>query len=329
MPFPVDRPRRLRRTPALRRLVRETRLRADDLILPAFVNEALDAPREISTMPGQFQESHDSLLRTVTDARANGISAVILFGIPRHKDAEGSEAWNDQGVVQTAIRRLKHEFGDDVVVIADTCLDEYTDHGHCGVLLADGSVDNDATLELYARTAVAQAAAGADIIAPSGMMDGQVAAIRQALDDNGFDQTAILAYSAKYASVMYGPFRVAADSAPKQGDRRSYQMDVANQREAVRETLLDIDEGADMVMVKPAMTALDVVARVRDATDLPLCAYCVSGEYAMLRAAAAAGAFDERAAVLETLTGIRRAGADMVITYHAREVARWLDEEEA
>jgi porphobilinogen synthase len=329
MPFPVERPRRLRRTPALRRLVRETRLRADDLILPAFVNETLDAPREISTMPGQYQESHDSLLRTVTDAKTSGIAAVILFGTPQHKDAEGSEAWNEQGVVQTAIRRLKHEFQDDLVVIADTCLDEYTDHGHCGVLLADGSVDNDATLELYARTAVAQANAGADIIAPSGMMDGQVAAIRTALDDNGFDQTAILAYSAKYASVMYGPFRVAADSAPKQGDRRSYQMDVANQREAIRETLLDIDEGADMVMVKPAMTALDVVARVRDATDLPLCAYCVSGEYAMLRAAAAAGAFEERAAVLETLTAIRRAGADMVITYHARDVARWLDEEEA
>jgi len=329
MPFPVDRPRRLRRTPALRRLVRETRLQADDLILPAFVNEALDAPREIATMPGVQQESHDSLLRTVSDAKGLGIDACILFGIPSTKDAEGSEAWNEQGVVQTAIRRLKHEFGDALVVIADNCLDEYTDHGHCGVLLADGSVDNDATIELYARAAVSQAAAGADVIAPSGMMDGQVAAIRQALDDNGFENTAILAYSAKYASVMYGPFREAADSAPRQGDRRSYQMDVANQREAVRETLLDVDEGADMVMVKPAMTALDVVARVRDATDLPLCAYCVSGEYAMLRAAAAAGAFDERAAVLETLTGIRRAGADVVITYHAREVARWLRDEEA
>jgi porphobilinogen synthase len=329
MPFPLDRPRRLRRTPALRRLVRETRLLADDLILPAFVNEALDAPREIATMPGQVQESHDSLLRTVEEAQQLGITALILFGIPQHKDAEGSEAWNEQGVIQTAIRRVKAQFGDDVVVIADTCLDEYTDHGHCGVLRADGSVDNDATIELYARAAVSQAAAGADIIAPSGMMDGQVAAIRQALDDNGLEETAILAYSAKYASVMYGPFRVAADSAPKQGDRRSYQMDVANQREAIRETLLDIEEGADMVMVKPAMTALDVVARVRDATDLPLCAYCVSGEYAMLRAAAAAGAFDERQAVIETLTGIRRAGADMVITYHARDVARWLKEEGA
>jgi porphobilinogen synthase len=328
MPFPTDRPRRLRRTPALRRLVRETRLQADDLILPAFVNEALDAPRDISTMPGQVQESHDSLLRTVQDAAGLGINAVILFGIPRDKDAEGSQAWHDRGVVQTAIRRVKHEFGDEVVVIADNCLDEYTDHGHCGVLREDGSVDNDSTIDIYARIAVSQAAAGADVIAPSGMMDGQVAAIRQALDDNGFENTAILAYSAKYASVMYGPFRVAADSAPRHGDRRSYQMDVANQREAVRETMLDIDEGADMVMVKPALTALDVVARVRDATDLPLAAYCVSGEYAMLRAAAAAGAFDERAAVLEALTGVRRAGADMVITYHARDVARWIANEE-
>ena len=213
------------------------------------------------------------------------------------------------------------------MLIADCCLDEYTDHGHCGILLADGRVDNDATLDLYARIAVSQAAAGADVIAPSGMMDGQVAAIRQALDDAGFAETAILAYSAKYASVMYGPFRDAADCAPKHGDRRGYQMDVANQREAVRETLLDIEEGADMVMVKPALTCLDVVARVRDATDLPLAAYCVSGEYAMLRAAAAAGAFEERAAVLEALTAIRRAGADMVITYHARQVARWLAED--
>jgi porphobilinogen synthase len=328
MPFPIDRPRRLRRTPALRRLVRETRLRPDDLVLPAFVNEALDQPVAISTMPGQYQESHDSLLRSVAEARSLGINAVILFGIPSHKDAEGSNAWSDRGVVQTAIRRLKSEFRDDVVVIADNCLDEYTDHGHCGVLREDGSIDNDSTIDVYARIAVSQASAGADVIAPSGMMDGQVAAVRQALDDNGFEHIAILAYSAKYASVMYGPFREAADSAPREGDRRAYQMDVANQREAVRETLLDVDEGADMVMVKPALTALDVVARVRDATDLPLAAYCVSGEYAMLRAGAAAGAFDERAAVLEALTGIRRAGADMVITYHARDAARWLADEE-
>jgi porphobilinogen synthase len=326
MGFPTDRPRRLRRTAALRRLVRETRVRPDDLVYPAFVREDIDSPVEISTMPGQYQETHDSLLRSVEDAVQLGCGAVILFGIPAEKDAEGSGAWSDHGVVQTAIRRIKHEFGDDCVVIADDCLDEYTDHGHCGILRDDGSVDNDATIELYARIAVSQASAGADIIAPSGMMDGQVAMIRQALDDNGFQDTAILAYSAKYATVMYGPFRVAADSAPRQGDRRAYQMDVANQREAVRETLLDIEEGADMVMVKPALTALDVVARVRDVTDLPLFAYCVSGEFAMLHHAAAAGAFDERAVVIEALTAIRRAGADTVITYHARQVARWLAE---
>jgi len=329
MPFPTERPRRLRRTAALRRLVRETRLRPDDLIHPAFVRESAEDPVPIATMPGQFQETHDSLLRSVQDAMRVGISACILFGIPAEKDAEGSQAWAEHGVVQTAIRRLKHEFGDELVVIADCCLDEYTDHGHCGVLMPDGSVDNDATLELYARTAVAQAEAGADIIAPSGMMDGQVAAIRTALDDAGLESTAILAYSAKYASVMYGPFRVAAESAPRHGDRRAYQMDVANQREAIHEVQLDIEEGADMVMVKPALTALDVVARVRDVTDLPLAAYCVSGEYAMLHAAAAAGAFDERAAVLEALTAIRRAGADMVITYDARNVAAWLAEEGA
>src|SRR5205807_1473520 len=284
MPFPLDRPRRLRRTSALRRLVRETRLRPEDLVHPAFVREDVDGPVEIPTMPGQYQESHDSLLRSVADAVDLGCGAVILFGIPAEKDAEGSSAWADQGVVQTATRRIKAEWADHCVLIADCCLDEYTDHGHCGVVREDGSVDNDATLELYARTAVSQAAAGADVIAPSGMMDGQVAAIRQALDDNGFEHVAILAYSAKYASVMYGPFRVAADSAPRHGDRRGYQMDVANQREAVREVQLDIDEGADMVMVKPALTALDVVARVRDSTDLPLAAYCVSGEYAMLHA---------------------------------------------
>ena len=328
MPFPLDRPRRLRRTAALRRLVRETRLRPEDLIHPAFVREDVDDPVEIPTMPGQQQESHDSLLRSIGDAVDVGCGAVILFGIPAEKDADGTSAWADQGVVQTATRRIKAEWADQCLVITDCCLDEYTDHGHCGVLREDGSVDNDATLELYARTAVSQAAAGADVIAPSGMMDGQVAAIRQALDDSGFDHVAILAYSAKYASVMYGPFRVAAGSAPRHGDRRGYQMDVANQREAVREVQLDIDEGADMVMVKPALTGLDVVARVRDLTDLPLFAYSVSGEYAMLHAAAAAGAFDLRAAVIETLTAIRRAGADSVITYDARQVARWLREDD-
>jgi porphobilinogen synthase len=329
MAFPSERPRRLRRTAALRRLVRETRLRPEDLLYPAFVREGISEPLPISSMPGHVQETCDSLLRSTEAALRVGVGGVILFGIPEVKDAEGSEAWSDRGVAQTAIRRLRREFGADCVIVADCCLDEYTDHGHCGVLREDGSVDNDATLELYARTALSQAAAGADVIAPSGMMDGQVGAIRQTLDENNLADTAILAYSAKYATVLYGPFRVAADSAPREGDRRGYQMDVANQREAVREVLLDIEEGADMVMVKPALTCLDVVARVRDATDLPLFAYCVSGEFAMLHHAAAAGAFDERAAVLEALTGIRRAGADVVITYHAREAAQWISEGDA
>ena len=329
MSFPVERPRRLRRTAGLRALARETRLAPADLIHPAFVREGIDDPVPIASMPGQQQETLDSLRAAAADAFDAGCAAVILFGVPLAKDAVGSQAWAEDGVVQRALRELRSDLGPDAVLIADCCLDEYTDHGHCGVLRDDGSVDNDATLELYGRIAVAQAAAGADVIAPSGMMDGQVAAIRQALDGSGFAETAVLAYSAKFASVMYGPFRDAADCAPRSGDRRSYQMDVANQREAVRETLIDVDEGADMVMVKPALTALDVVARVRDATDLPLAAYFVSGEYAMLHAAAAAGAFEARAAVLEALTAIRRAGADLVITYDARRAARWIHEETA
>jgi porphobilinogen synthase len=327
MPFPVDRPRRLRRTPALRALARETVLVPADLIQPAFVREGVAAPVPIASMPGQQQETLESVTLAVDDAVGAGCAAVILFGVPEHKDARGSQAWADDGIVQRALRSLRGRFGDDCVLIADCCLDEFTDHGHCGVLREDGSVDNDATIALYARTAVSQAAAGADIIAPSGMMDGQVAAIRTALDANGFPDTAVLAYSAKYASVMYGPFREAADCAPRSGDRRSYQMDVANVREAVRRVRTDVAEGADMVMVKPALTALDVVARVRDAVEVPVAGYCVSGEYAMLHAAAAAGAFDERAAVLEGLTAIRRAGADVIITYDARRAARWLREE--
>jgi porphobilinogen synthase len=327
MAFPTDRPRRLRRTPGLRALARETRLAPGDLIYPAFVREGIDVPVPIASMPQQQQETVESLTAAAYDAVAAGCAAVILFGIPVVKDAQGSQAWAEDGVVQRALRSLRRQFRDETVLIADCCLDEYTDHGHCGVLGDDGSVDNDATIELYGRIAISQAAAGADIIAPSGMMDGQVGAIRRALDANGFQHTAVLSYSAKYASVMYGPFREAADCAPQSGDRRSYQMDVANQREAVRRTVLDVQEGADMVMVKPALTALDVVARVRDATDVPVAAYCVSGEYAMLHAAAAAGAFDERAAVLEALTAIRRAGADLVITYDARRAARWLREE--
>jgi porphobilinogen synthase len=328
MGFPLERPRRLRRTPALRSLVRESRLSASQLIHPAFVREGLRAPEPIRSLPGHSHESLDSLSTTVEETIGLGLGAVLLFGLPAAKDAQGSGAFADHGVVQEAIRALRQRFGDACVVIADCCLCEYTDHGHCGFLLENGDVDNDVTIELYARTAVAQAAAGADIIAPSGMMDGQVAAIRDALDTSGFTDTAILAYSAKYSTVMYGPFREAAESAPQRGDRRSYQMDAANVREAVREVILDIEEGADIVMVKPALTFLDVIARVRDSTDLPLAAYCTSGEFAMLHHAAAAGAFDERAAVLEALGGIRRAGADMLITYHARAAARWLAETE-
>jgi len=327
MALPRDRPRRLRRTPALRRLARETRLAPADLLHPAFVREDISAPQGIPALPGHVHETVDSLCDTVEQVLALGCGGALLFGLPARKDAEGSGAWAEDGVVQTAIRSIRRRFGDDCVVIADCCLCEYTDHGHCGLLHEAGGVDNDATIERYARTAVSQAAAGAHIIAPSGMMDGQVAAVREALDRAGFLDTAILAYSAKYASVMYGPFRDAARSTPRDGDRRGYQMDPANQREALREARLDLDEGADMVLVKPALTYLDVVARFRDLTDLPLAAYCVSGEYAMLRHAAAAGAFDERAAVLEALGSIHRAGADLVITYHAREAARWLDEE--
>jgi porphobilinogen synthase len=329
MPFPMERPRRLRRTPALRRLVRETSLSPADLIHPAFVRDGIDAPVPIASLPGHSHETLDSLSDTVASALDVGCGAVVLFGLPAEKDTDGSGAWADGGIVQAALRSLRARFGNDVALIADCCLCEYTAHGHCGVVRSDGTVDNDATLELYARTAVSQAAAGADIIAPSGMMDGQVGAIREALDAAGFDDTAVMGYSAKFATVLYGPFREAADSSPQQGDRRGYQMDSANQREAVREALLDIQEGADIVMVKPALTYLDVVARVHDATDLPLAAYCVSGEYAMLHHAAAAGAFDERCAVLEALTGVRRAGADMVITYHALAAARWLRAEGA
>jgi porphobilinogen synthase len=327
MAFPSDRPRRLRRTAALRALARETTLAPGDLIQPLFVREGIDQPVPIASMVQQRQETLESLTELVDDSVAAGCAAVILFGVPETKDAIGSQAWDEQGIVQRALRGLRAHRGDSCVLIADCCLDEYTDHGHCGVLRENGTVDNDATIELYGRIAVAQAAAGADIIAPSGMMDGQVGAIRRALDSNGFKETAILAYSAKYASVMYGPFRDAADCAPQSGDRRSYQMDVGNQREAVRGAVRDVAEGADMVMVKPALTALDVVARVRDATDVPLAAYCVSGEYAMLHAAAAQGAFDERAAVLESLMAIRRAGADLIITYDARQAARWLQED--
>ncbi len=326
MPFPQTRLRRLRRTPVLRELVRETRLDPGDFVLPLFVEEGLEGRGgrvPIQAMPGVDRLSLAAVVEEAGEAAALGIPAVLLFGIPAHKDEEGSGAWDDEGAVQLATRAIK-EAHPDLLVIADLCLCEYTSHGHCGLLRADGSVDNDASVELLARTALSQAHAGADVIAPSDMMDGRVGAIRAALDDDGLTDTPILAYSAKFASAFYGPFREAADSTPAFGDRRGYQMDPANGDEALREALLDVQEGADMVMVKPALPYLDVVRRVKDATRLPVAAYNVSGEYAMVKAAAAAGYLDERAAVLEALTSIRRAGADIVITYHAKDAARWL-----
>ncbi len=327
MAFPDDRPRRLRRSANLRRLVREASLRADHLLLPCFVAEGIRERREVTTMPAVFQETVESLPRLATEAVELGIPGLVLFGVPAHKDAVGSAAWDDQGVVQQALRRLRREFGDRLLLVSDDCLDEYTDHGHCGVLTEAGEVDNDRTLELYQRTAISQAAAGADVIAPSGMMDGQVGAIREALDAAGFSATAIMAYSAKFASCFYGPFRDAALCAPQFGDRRGYQMDPANRREAMRELEMDLLEGADVLMVKPALSYLDVVREARDRFDVPLACFSVSGEYAMLRAAAAAGALDLRAAVLESHLSMRRAGADVIITYFARELSRWLSEE--
>jgi porphobilinogen synthase len=323
MAFPATRLRRLRRTPALRGLVRETRLDAQDLVLPLFVQAGLDGRAAIDAMPGVDRLSISAAVEEAGEALGLGVPAVLLFGIPAHKDAEGSGAWDDEGVVQLATRALK-EAHPDLLVLADVCLCEYTDHGHCGLLRPDGAVDNDASLELLSRTSASLARAGADAVAPSDMMDGRVGAIRRALDEEGLAETPIVAYSAKFASAFYGPFREAADSTPAFGDRRGYQMDPANGDEAVREALLDVEEGADVVMVKPALPYLDVVRRVKEATHLPVAAYNVSGEYAMLKAAAHAGLLDERAAVLEALTGIRRAGADIVITYHAKDAARWL-----
>jgi porphobilinogen synthase len=323
MPFPQTRLRRLRATGALRGLVRETNLSPSDFVYPMFVAHGIDRREPIEAMPGIDRLSITHAVDEATEAKSLGIPAVLLFGIPATKDEEGSGAWDDEGVVQLATRAIK-EAHPDLVVIADLCLCEYTSHGHCGVVKPDGAVDNDATLELLARTATSQARAGADIVAPSDMMDGRVGVIRHALDDDGFVETPILAYSAKFASAFYGPFREAADSAPAFGDRRAYQMDPGNGDEAVRETRLDVDEGADIVMVKPALPYLDLIHRVKAETAMPLAAYNVSGEYAMVKAAAAAGYLDERATVLETLTCIRRAGADIVITYHAKEAAQWL-----
>jgi porphobilinogen synthase len=320
MTFPIERPRRLRSRPALRRLARETRIAAADLIYPLFVREGIDGPQPIEAMPGQFQHTLDSLTREAEAALKLGVQSFVLFGIPAEKDAQGSQAWDDDGIVQRALRQLRDAFGPDALLIADLCLCEYTDHGHCGVLEGE-TVANDKTLELYQRIALAQAAAGADVIAPSGMMDGQVGAIRTVLDREGFSDRAILAYAAKYASAFYGPFREAAGSAPRVGDRRGYQMDPANTREAVREARLDVEEGADIVMVKPALAYLDVIRAVADSTEVPVAAYNVSGEYAMVKAAAANGWIDERRVLREILLGIRRAGAQMILTYHARQAA--------
>jgi porphobilinogen synthase len=313
----------MRRTGALRDLVRETALSASSLVAPLFVEEGLDGRAPIAAMPGVERLSVSETVAEARDLAALGVPAVLLFGLPKEKDESGSGAWDEDGAVQLAIGALKAAVP-ELLVITDVCLCEYTSHGHCGVLDAGGAVENDASVELLARVAVSHARAGADIVAPSDMMDGRVGALRTELDACGFEDVALLAYSAKFASAFYGPFREAADCAPQFGDRRAYQLDPGNGREAVREALADADEGADMLMVKPALPYLDVIAAIRAATRLPLAAYNVSGEYAMVKAAAAAGQIDERAAVLETLTAIRRAGADVIITYHAKDAARWL-----
>jgi porphobilinogen synthase len=321
--YPGYRPRRLRRTPGLRRAFAEASLNPSDLIAPLFVKEGIDEPEAIASMPGHLQHTLESLRKEAGELGGRGVAGVILFGIPARKDQTGSQSFNDEGISQHALQIVKGELGDDFIVVADLCLCEYTDHGHCGVLDGD-SIDNDATLDVYARIAVAQASAGADIVAPSGMMDGQVAAIRAALDSAGFSSTAILAYAAKYASSFYGPFREAAEGAPRFGDRRSYQQDPRNASEALREVALDIAEGADAVMVKPATAYLDVLRAVKERFGYPTAAYNVSGEYAMIKAAAERGWLDERGATLETLTAIRRAGADLIVTYHAKQAAEWL-----
>ena len=320
MGYPSMRPRRLRRTPALRRLVAETSLEARQLVLPVFVREGITEPVPIGSMPGVVQHTRESLRKAVSEAAELGLGGVMLFGIPSRKDARGSGAVDPAGILNVAIEDCVAEVGDALPVMADLCIDEFTDHGHCGVLTPSGEVDNDATLEVYAEMALAQAAAGVDVVGPSGMMDGQVGAIRSALDGAGHQDVVILAYSAKYASAFFGPFREAVDSS-LQGDRRAYQQDGGNVVEGVREALLDVEEGADIVMVKPALAYLDVVRAVREAVDVPVAAYNISGEYAMVEAAAANGWIDRDAAILETLTSIRRAGADVVLTYWAAEVA--------
>ena len=326
MSFPQHRPRRMRRTAALRTLIRETELAPHHLIAPLFVKEGITEPVPVASMPGQFQLTLEALRKEAVETASRGVLGFMLFGIPENKDAEGSQAWDPDGIGQRAIGVLRQELGDDALVISDLCLDEYTDHGHCGVLTETGEVDNDRTLELYRRVARAQADAGAHLVAPSGMMDGQVAAIRDALDEAGLTDTGIMAYAAKFSSAFYGPFREAAEGAPRFGDRTGYQQDPSNGDEALREIRTDIAEGADIVMVKPALPYLDVLRRAKDETGFPMAAYHVSGEYAMLKAAAQNGWLDERRAVLEVLTSIRRAGADVVLTYHAKDAAEWLSQ---
>ncbi|MBT1002943.1 porphobilinogen synthase [Paenarthrobacter sp. DKR-5] len=323
MSFPHHRPRRLRTTPAMRRLTAEYRLDPAELILPAFIREGLTEPSPITSMPGVVQHNTDSLKRAAAEAVRLGVGGIMLFGVPETRDAAGSASLDPVGVLNQAIRDVRAEVGDDLVVMSDVCLDEFTDHGHCGVLAADGTVDNDATLEIYGRMAVAQAEAGAHVLGPSGMMDGQVAVIRQALDDAGHQGTSIVAYAAKYASAFYGPFREAVDS-QLQGDRRTYQMDPANRREAMLEVELDLEEGADMIMVKPAMSYLDILADVAAASPVPVAAYQISGEYAMIEAAAANGWIDRRRSIEESVLSIKRAGANMILTYWASELAGWL-----
>ncbi len=322
--FPAARPRRLRRTAPLRRLVAQTSVRPADLVLPLFVKEGIDEPQPVASMPGVMQHTRDSLRKAAVEAVGAGVGGLILFGVPAVKDSRGAAADDPAGIVQLALGDLVSEVGDDTVLMADLCMDEYTDHGHCGMLTLAGQVDNDATLERYGSIAVAQAAAGVHAVAPSGMMDGQVGAIREALDTAGYGEVAICAYSAKYASAFYGPFRDAAECAPQFGDRASYQQDPAGGDEALREVQLDVDEGADIVMVKPALAYLDVISQVARAVHVPVAAYQVSGEYAMVEAAAANGWLDRDRVIMETLTAIRRAGASIILTYWAAEAARRL-----
>ncbi len=325
MSFPNKRLRRLRKTPALRRLVAETRLNVDDLVAPLFVREGIDDPVSIPSLSGVQQHTRESLVKEVRELQSLGVPGIILFGIPEEKDPQGSQAWNPDGVVQLALKDCRDEVGEDMVLIADLCIDEYTDHGHCGVVREDGSVDNDQTINIYGRVAQAQARAGADIVAPSGMMDGQVRAIREALDKDNHEEVAILAYSAKYASGLYGPFRDAVDvTIADGGDRKTYQQDWRNRREALAEIQADEEEGADMIMVKPAISYLDIIAEARNITDLPIAAYHVSGEYAMIKAAASQNLIDGDVVALEQLTAIKRAGADFILTYLTREIAETL-----